>query len=123
MSTTLQLPMSIRASRDFVTLSVDGSREVDSKLDNDRAVTIDFQIHHHIIGPTTEQFEDLTLFQFIQKYRIPERVGDVLIQRRKDAVMICRTYFSLDPSGSHHEQYCKQKLTMYHQPFRQLEQF
>ncbi|XP_062499076.1 uncharacterized protein LOC134176422 [Corticium candelabrum] len=110
-----------RASRDFVTLSLDGSREVDSKLDNDRAVTIDSQVDHYIARPTTEQFEDLTLLQFIQKYRIPKRVGDGLIQRRKNVVVICRPYFSPDPSGSHYEQYCKQKLMMY-QPFRQLEQ-
>ena len=116
----LQLPM-FRASRDFVTLSLDGSREVDSKLDTNRAVTIDSQVDHYIARPTTEQFEDLTFLQFIQKYRIPKRVVDGLIQRRKDVVVIFRPYFSPDPSGSHYEQYCKQKLMMY-QPFRQLEQ-
>ena len=116
----LQLPM-FRASRDFVILSLDGSREVDDTLEDDRAVTLDSQLDHYIARPTTPQFEELTLLQFVQKYRIPKRVDDDLVHRTKEVVVIPRPYCSPDPSGPKYEMYCKQKL-MLHQPFRQLEQ-
>ena len=115
----LQLPM-YKASRDFVILSLDGSREVDDKLEDDRAVTLDSQLDHYTARPTTPDFEELTLLQFVQRYRIPKRVDDDLVRRTKDVVVIPRPYCSPDPSGPNYEQYCRQKLMM-HQPFRQLE--
>lgn len=116
----LQLPM-YRASRDFVILSLDGSREVDDKLDEGQVVTVDSQLDHYCSRPTTPQFEDLTLLQFVQRYRIPKRVGDDLFRRRKEVVVIVRPYCSPDPNGPKYEQYSKQRL-MTHQPFRQLEE-
>ena len=116
----LQLPM-FRASRDFVILSLDGSREVDDRLEDDRAVTLDSQLDHYTARPATAQFEELTLLQFVQKYRIPKRVGDDLVPRTKEVVVIPRPYCSPDPSSPKYEQYCKQNLMM-HRSFRQLEQ-
>ena len=116
----LQLPM-FRASRDFVILSLDGSRELSDRLDEDKAVTLASQMDHYCARPYTPQFEALTLLQFVQRYKIPKRVGDELVCRRKEVVVISRPYCSPDPSGPKYEQYCRQKLMM-HQPFRQLEQ-
>ena len=51
---------------------------------------------------------------------MPKTVGEALIPRRKEVVVIPRPYVSPDPEGPKYEQYCKQKLMM-HLPFRQLE--
>ena len=59
--------------------------------------------------------------QFVEKYRIPKKVGEPLILRQKDVVVIPRPYCSPEPTGPKYEQYCRQKLTM-HQPFRKLEE-
>ena len=116
----LQLPM-FRASRDFVILSLDDSREVSDQLGEDTAVTLDSQLDHYCGRPTTPEFESLSLLQFVQQYRIPKRVGENLLRRRKDVIVICRPYCSPDPSGPKYEQYCRQKLMM-HQPFRRREE-
>ena len=116
----LQLPL-YRASRDFVILSLDGSREVDDKLEEGSVVTVDSQIDHYCMRPSTPAFENLTLLQFVQKYRIPKKAGDTLFPRKKEVIVIVRPYCSPDPEGPKYEQYCKQKL-MLHQPFRQLDE-
>ena len=84
-------------------------------------MTLASQMDHYCARPITPQFEALTLLQFVQRYKIPKRVGNELICRRKEVVVISRPYCSPDPSGPKYEQYCRQKLMM-HQPFRQLEQ-
>ena len=56
----LQLPMYL-ASRDFVILSLDGSREVDNKLDEGKVVTIDSYLDHYSARPATTEFQDLTI--------------------------------------------------------------
>ena len=57
----------------------------------------------------------------MQRYKIPKRVGDEVVCRRKEVVVISRPYCSPDPSGPKYEQYCRQQLMM-HQPFRQLKE-
>ena len=57
----LQLPM-YHASRDFVILSLDGSREV---LDEGKVVTIDSYLDHYSACPATADFQDLTILQFV----------------------------------------------------------
>ena len=115
----LQYPM-FRATRDFVILSLDGSREVDDRLKEGAVVTVDSQLDHYRARPTTPQFDNITLLEFVRGYRIPKRVGDDLIRRQKEVVVIARPYCSPDPNGPMYEQYSKQKLMM-HQPFRQLD--
>ena len=115
----LQLPM-YRATRDFVILSLDGSREVDDNLEADRPVTVESQLDHYCTRPRIPNHEALSILQFVQKYRMPKTVGEALIPRRKEVVVIPRPYVSPDPEGPKYEQYCKQKLMM-HLPFRQLE--
>ena len=51
----LQLPM-YHASRDFVILGLDGSREVDNKLDEGKVVTIDSYLDHYCARPATTEF-------------------------------------------------------------------
>ena len=116
----LQLPM-YHASRDFVILSLDGSREVDNKLDEGKVVTIDSYLDHYSAHPATADFQDLTILQFVERYRIPKRIGDNLVRRKKEVVVIVRPYCSPDPEGPKYEQYCRQKL-MIHQPFYQVDE-
>lgn len=115
----LMLPM-VRSSRDFVILSLDGSREVDDHLEQDKPVTLESQLDQYCARPDTINFDKLTLLEFVQKYKVPKKKGDALIQRKKEVLVIPRPYCSSDPEGSCYEQYCKQKL-MLHQPFRQFE--
>ena len=116
----LQLPM-YHASRDFVILSLDSSREVDNKLDEGKVVTIDSYLDHYSARPATADFQDLTILLFVERYRIPKRIGDNLVRRKKEVVVIVRPYCSPDPEGPKYEQYCRQKL-MIHQPFYQVDE-
>jgi hypothetical protein len=103
-------------------LSVDGSRQVDDRLDegNDE-VTVDSQLDHYCARPTTPHMDGLTLMEFVQRYRTPKKAGIHPICRRKEVVVIVRPFCSPDPQGPKYEQYCRQKL-MLHQPFRQLDE-
>ena len=115
----LMLPM-VRASRDFVILSLDGSRQVDDRLEEDKPVTVESQLDQYCARPVTDDFDKLTLSEFVQKYKLSKKKGDALIPRKKDVVVIARPYCSPDPAGPHYEQYCRQKL-MWYQPFRRLD--
>ena len=94
----LKLPM-YHASRDFVILSLDGSREVDNKLDEGKVVTIDSYLDHYCARPATTEFQELTILQFVERYRIPKIIGDNLVHRKKEVVVIVRPYCSPDPEG------------------------
>ena len=89
---------------------------MDNKLDEGKVVTIDSYLDHYSARPATAEFPDLTILQFVEWYRIPKRIGDNLVCRKKEVVVIVRPYCSPDPEGPKYEQYCWQKL-MIHQPF------
>ena len=112
----LQLPM-FKASRDFIMLSLDGSRAVDEHLNKDQPATVLSALDHYVSRPATAQFQNMTLLHFIQHYTIPKETGSEPSQRRKKVVVIVRPYCSPDPQGPKYEQYCEQKL-MLHMPFR-----
>ena len=115
----LGLPM-YRASRDFVYLTLDGSRQVDSNQEEGTAiVTMASQLDHYINRITGTEMEELSLLEFVQKFRMPKCIGVAPIQRKKEIVVIVIPYCSPDPQGPKYEQYCRQKL-MLHQPFRHL---
>ena len=116
----LQLHM-YRASRTFVTLGLDGSREVAGELHESRSVTVDSQLDHYCARPANRHFESLTLVNFVQKYSAPKEVGKPPVLRRKEVIVIPRPYCSPDPKGPRYEQYCKQQL-MKHKPFRQVDE-
>ncbi len=61
---------------------------MDANLDDERAVTLHSQLDHYCARPATPQLEQLNILQFVQRYRIPKRVGDDLIHRRKEVVII-----------------------------------
>ena len=63
----LQLPM-FRASRDFIMLSLDGSRAVEDHLDEDQPATALSALDHYIGRPTTPQFNEMTLLHYVQQF-------------------------------------------------------
>ena len=60
----LMLPM-VRASRDFVILSLDGSRQVDDRLEEDKPVTVESLLDQYCARPVTDDFDKLTLSEFV----------------------------------------------------------
>ena len=115
------LPM-YRASRDFVYLTLDGSRQVDSNQEEGTAiVTLASQLDHYINRITGTEMEELSLLEFVQKFRMPKCIGVAPIRRKKEIVVIVIPYCPPDPQGPKYEQYCRQKL-MLHQPFRHLDE-
>ena len=116
----LQLPM-FRASRDFIVLSLDGSRAVQDHLEENQPATSLSTLDHYLARPSNQQFNDITLLHFVQHYTMPKEHGADPSRRSKKVVVITRPYCSPDPSGPKYEQYCKQKL-MQHRPFRRQEE-
>ena len=113
----LQLPM-FRASRDFIVLSLDGSRAVGDRLDEDQPATSLSALDHYIGRPTTPQFNEMTLLHYVQQSTMPKQLGSNPSWRRKAVVVIVRPYFPRDPSGPNYEKHCRQKLIRLHQPRR-----
>ena len=105
------------ASRDFIVLSVDGSRAVEEHLEDDQPPTAPSALDHYVSRPATPTFEGMTLLHFVQHYTMPKESNSEPSQRRKKVVVIVRPYCSPDPQGPKYEQYCRQKL-MLHLPFR-----
>ena len=113
----LQLPM-FMASRDFVILSLDGSRQMEERLEEGQPATAPSPLDHYIGRPSTSLFEGMTLLHFVQHHSMPKRVGDEPSLRRKAVVVIVRPFCSPEPDGPNYDQYCRQKL-MLHKPFRE----
>ena len=117
----LQLPM-YRASRDFVVLSLDGSRQLDDNLNEAENVTVDSLLDHYCARPATSHFEGMTLLEFAQSYRTPKNAsGEGPVCRKKKVIVITRPCCSPDPLGPNYEQYCRQKLMLY-RSFRRLDE-
>ena len=114
----LQLPM-FKASRDFVVLSVDGTRAVELNSEEDEPATALSILDHYIAHPSTCCFDSMTLLQFTRSYSMPKELSMVPKRRRKDVVVTVRPYYSLDPIGPNYEQYCRQRL-MLHITFRHM---
>ena len=116
----LQLPM-VKASRDFIVLSLDGSRSVEDQLNEGQLATALSILDHYIARPTTPWFRDMKLLHFAQQHTMPKELGSDPSRRRKDVVVIVHPYFSPEPNGPNYEQYCRQKLMLY-KPFRREEE-
>lgn len=112
----LQLPM-FKASRDFIVLSLDGSRAVQDHLNDEYHATVPSTLDHYCIRPMTSPFDMMTLLAFAQQYSMPKKLGAELSRRSKKVVVIPRPYCPPDPAGPKYEQYCRQSL-MLHKPFR-----
>ena len=114
----LQLPM-FKASRDFIVLSLDGSRAVEDRLEEAQHATAPSTVDHYMHRPNTSQFNSMTLLEFARQYTMPKTMGSEPSHRSKSIVVIPRPYCSPDPTGPNYEQYCRQSL-MQHESFRQL---
>ena len=113
----LQLPM-FKASRDFVVLSLDGTRAVQQNIEGE-AATAPSIVDYYIRRPTTSLFDSIPLLEFARSYSMPKELSGIPNHRRKDVVITVRPYYPLDPDGPFYEQYCRQRL-MLHVAFRQM---
>ena len=116
----LQLPL-VKSTRDYTILSLDGSRQVEERPEEDgvRATTPSI-LDHYICRPANQVFEGMSLLSFAQNYSIPKELGTSL-KHQKMKVVTVRPYCPPDPDGPKYEQYCQQKL-MLHVPFRHIDQ-
>ena len=114
----LQLPM-FKASRDFIILSLDGSRAVEDHLEEGQRATALSIVDHYIGRPDSSHFNTMTLLEFARQYSMPKTLGAEPTPRSRRIVVIPRPYVSPDPTGDKYEQYCRQSL-MQHKPFRQM---
>ena len=115
----LQLPM-FKASRDFIILSLDGSRAVEDHLEEGQRATALSIVDHYMGRPDSPHFNTMTLLEFARQYSMPKTLGAEPSCRTKHIVVIPRPYVSSDPAGDKYEQYCRHSL-MQHQPFRQMD--
>ena len=109
----LQLPMSL-STREYVYLSLDGSREIQNNLEEGSTATALSTLDKYVERPSTSEFDEITLLKFVQNYHCTKTS---IAKRTKTAVVIVRPYISCDPNGARFEQYCMQKM-MLHIPFR-----
>ena len=114
----LQLPM-FKASRDFVVLSLDGSRVVENRLEEEHSATTPSTLDHYMRRPNSSEFDDMTLLQFARQYSMPKTLGSKPSRRRKHIIVIPRPYCTPEPAGPKYEQYCHQSL-MQHKTFRHM---
>ena len=115
----LQLPM-FKASRDFIVLSLDGSRAVQDRLEEDQRATALSIVDHYMHRPTTQPFNHITLIEFARQYSMPKTLGSQPIRRSRRIIVIPRPSCSPDPAGPNHEQYCRHSL-MQHKCFRLMD--
>jgi hypothetical protein len=112
----MQLPM-FKASRDFIVLSLDGSRAVEERLEEHHHATAISILDHYMRRPNSAPLDDITLLEFARQYTMPKTPGSKPSRRSKCVVVISRPYCSPDPAGPKYEQYCRQSL-MQHKSFR-----
>ena len=108
-----------KASRDFIVLSLDGSRAVEDHLQEDGRATAPSILDHYLVRPSTSQLNSITLLEFAQQYTMPKELNAEPAKRSKKVVVIARPHCSPDPNGPNYEQYCRQSL-MQHKSFRQM---
>ena len=111
----LQLPM-FKASRDFVILSLDGSRAVEDHLQDGQRATALSIVDHYMERPDSTHFSTM---EFAQQYSMPKTLGAEPTRRSRRIVVIPRPYVSPDVAGDKYEQYCRQSL-MQHKCFCQM---
>ena len=114
----LQLPL-VKSTRDYIILSVDGSRQVqESESRDSTTATVPSILDHYIQRPCNSTFEGMALLNFAQNYSMPKEPGTPP-KKHKMKIVTVRPYFSPDPTGPNYEQYCRQKLMLY-VPFRHI---
>jgi len=106
----MQLPM-FKASRDFVVLSLDGSRLMQQNLTDGQPATSPSILDCYLARPSTQPFNEMTLLFFAKAYSIPTQPSAEPTRRRKVVIAVVRPYYSPDPNGPY-ENYCRQKLML-----------
>ena len=89
-----------KASRDFVILSLDGSRMIQQNCREGQLATVNSILDHYIRRLSTPTFNEP-------------------MHQRKCVIVIVRPYYPPDQDGPDYESYCRQKL-MLHVPFRHI---
>ncbi len=101
----LQLPL-IKSTRDYIILSLDGSRQVEghrpAEVGSSRA-TVPSILDHYIQRPAYTVFEGMTLFPFAQNYSVPKDLGTAPKLHKMKGVGV-RPYCSSEPDGPKYEQ-------------------
>ena len=69
----LQLPM-FKSSRDFVVLSLDGSRALEPNIEA-QAATVPSILDRYLTRPSTSPFNDMTLLTFAKSYSMPKELS------------------------------------------------
>ena len=64
-----------KASHDFIVLSLDGSRAVEDRLDEEQHATAPSIIDHYLVHPSTAPFSNITLLEFSRQYTMPKTLG------------------------------------------------
>ena len=105
------------ASRDFIVLSLDGSRAVEDNFQQNSRATTPSILDHYIARHS--HLSSVTLLEFAQQFTMPKELGAEPNRRSKKVVVIARPYCSPDPAGPKYEQYCRQSL-MQHKVFHQI---
>ena len=91
-----------KSSRDFIILSLDGSRAVEDHLEEGRHATALSIVDHYMERPDTPHFNSMTLLEFARQYSMPKTLGAEPTCR---IVVIPRPYVSPDPASEKYEQY------------------
>ena len=102
----LQLPM-FKSSREFIVLSLDGSRAVEDQLEEGQHATAPSIVDHYMHRPSSSEFSNITLMDFAREYSMPKVLGSEPPRRSKRIVVIPRPYCSRDSAGPKYEQYCR----------------
>lgn len=89
----------LKASWDFIVLSVDGSRAEQDHLNGEHHATIPSILNHYCVHPMTFPFDVMTFLAFAQQYSMPKELRAELSHRRKKVVVIPRPYRPPDPAG------------------------
>ena len=105
----------VKSTRDYIILSLDGSRQEDGTRATEPSI-----LDHYILRPNNRVFECLTLLSFAQNYLMPKELGNTP-KHQKMKIVSVRPYCSPDPDGPKYEQYCQQR-SMLHVPFRHANQ-
>uniref|UniRef100_A0A1X7TE40 Helitron helicase-like domain-containing protein n=1 Tax=Amphimedon queenslandica TaxID=400682 RepID=A0A1X7TE40_AMPQE len=82
----LQLPL-YKASRSFINLSLDGSREVQNNTHEGERVTAHSVLNHYTSHPTTSQFNSITLLDFICQYTVLKELSNEPKMRSKEVIV------------------------------------
>jgi len=86
-----------KTSRDFIILSLDGSRAVEDHLEEGQRATALSIVDHYMGRPDSPLFNSMTLLEFAHQYSMPKTLGAEPAARSRRIVVIPRPYISPDP--------------------------